>query len=413
MTTRTIGRLELLARRRSENGRDTNFVTVLHPCERLQQDRLDPGRSNAMKTKTRLNRFHASHNAHPTRTSLAQRSIMRLLSVSAMVVLCGLAPADDIFVSCGGDNTIRRVRPDGSAKVFASRTAALKTNPFGLVFDNQGDLYVSDNANNNGTTISRITPDAVATTFAGGLSGPPLALTIDAAGNLYVGLNVGNQINRVARDGTVLAYATGVNRPFGLAFDRMGNLYAASLDIGRITKIAPDGSTAVFVSGLQGPYGLAFGDDGSLFVSNVYAHTISRVTPEGAVTTFAAMGLANPEGLAFDTDGVLYVANNGNGTISKVTPDGTVTTLASGLRSPSFIAIARPIPPKLQVGNGWRSGQFEFLLISHGGLSYQVEWSLDLANWSQLTTVHSVTGPTQVLDASATGPSRFYRAVQE
>jgi len=60
-------------------------------------------------------------------------------------------------MACGGDNTMRRIRPDGSMSVFVTRTEPLKTNPLGMAFDNAGDLFVTDNGGNNGTTVSRNT----------------------------------------------------------------------------------------------------------------------------------------------------------------------------------------------------------------------------------------------------------------
>ena len=55
-------------------------------------------------------------------------------------------------------------------------------------------------------------------------------------------------------------------------------------------------------------------------------------------------------GLAFDTNGNLYAADSALNQISQISPDGlTVSTFATGIPSPTFIAIV-PEPGSALVG---------------------------------------------------------------
>src|ERR1019366_6120704 len=111
-----------------------------------------------------------------------------------------------------------------------------------------------------------------------------------AAPLLYVS-NGDNTISAVSADGTATTFAVGLNGPAGLAFDASGNLYVAnssSYGIGgnfTISKISPDGNTSTFFSSpqegsLASPTALAFDAAGNLFVCNYsYPETISEITP--------------------------------------------------------------------------------------------------------------------------------------
>ncbi|MCF7688574.1 MAG: SMP-30/gluconolactonase/LRE family protein [Cephaloticoccus sp.] len=133
-------------------------------------------------------------------------------------------------------NAVLRLKPDGAAEVYTGRfsspsspqyydltgstdgslSAARFNNPTGLAFDSAGNLYVADTGNN---TIRRITPDGQVTTLAGaatpGSGGAidgdrtsarffgPSGIAVTPTGTLFVTDKSNNLIRRITPDGHV------------------------------------------------------------------------------------------------------------------------------------------------------------------------------------------------------------------
>jgi len=178
--------------------------------------------------------------------------------------------------------------------------------PEGLALDTAGNLYVADTGN---STIRKITPAGVVTTFAG------------SAG--LVG----------STNGT--GSAARFSQPCALCFDPVGNLYVVDRGNHLIRKITPAG----VVTTLAGKADTAGHKDGSgtgalfnaprgiaydpvlkaLFVTDTQNHVVRKITLAGAVTTYA--GSPGVEGYA---DGLfanarfvepLGIVSLGNGTL--------------------------------------------------------------------------------------------------
>jgi sugar lactone lactonase YvrE len=187
--------------------------------------------------------------------------------------------------------------------------------PFGVVLDQQGNLYVADGGDNN--SIRKIDLAGVSTTLAGGEEGyaegagkaaafnTPSGLAIDAAGNLYVADTGNNAIRKVTPAGVVSTLAGD-----GLAGNKDGN-----------------GAGAQF----NGPIGVAVDADGVVYVADTYNDRIRRIAVHGDVTTIAGgkrAGMADgaaaqalfdtPTGLAISAAGELYIADTGNSAIRKL-----------------------------------------------------------------------------------------------
>jgi streptogramin lyase len=133
--------------------------------------------------------------------------------------------AGDIYVADTGNDTVRRIAPDGTVSLLAgapglsggndgTRDIALFSQPCGVAVDGVGNIYVADTGN---STIRMVTPAGIVTTMAGvaGIAGfgdgagssalfnQPRGLVPDGAGGLYV-VDTGNSaIRRISASGIV------------------------------------------------------------------------------------------------------------------------------------------------------------------------------------------------------------------
>jgi serine/threonine protein kinase/streptogramin lyase len=276
-------------------------------------------------------------------------------------------------ISPGGVvNTLAGI-PESHGTADGSAAEALFWAPFGLAADGQGNVFVADTAND---TIRRISPDGTASTFAGQPGRPgnadgagakagfrnPWGLVADTNGNLYVADLSNDTIRKITSSGKVTTLAgragrTGAqdgaasaarfNAPAALALDATGNLYVADSANDCIRKISPRGQVTT-VAGLasqsgsadgvgpaarfNNPEGLAVDPQGNLFVADTDNDTIRRIAPDGTVTTLvgqagltgaadgggSAARLNHPTGLALDTDGALLITDANNQVIRKL-----------------------------------------------------------------------------------------------
>jgi sugar lactone lactonase YvrE len=268
----------------------------------------------------------------------------------------------NVYVADTGNNTIRKVTPDGVVTTLAgtasqtgsadgtgtqARFGFANLGPAGIAVDAADNVYVADFAN---FAIRKVTPAAEVTTLAGGagsdarfgdgLNPFEFSLAADMAGNVYAWADDTNGIRKVTADGvvtTLTADASGI-----VAVDRTGNIYV--LEGYDVLKVTPDGvvTTVVLNLELNVPLGAAVDSVGNVYFTDTDNHTIGKATSSGVVTTLAGSagqigsvdGIGSaarfwyPEGVAVDSAGNVYVADSGNDTIRKVTPAGVVTTVA-------------------------------------------------------------------------------------
>jgi len=182
-----------------------------------------------------------------------------------------------LFVADRSNQAIRRISPAGSVSTYASSaTGAPFEEPQGLVFDANGNLYVSDRAG----AIDKVSPQGAVSLFAGNLMDGgstdgaganagffyPQDMAVDMAGNLYVIDGNGALIRKITPTGAVSTLAgtpfvyeskdgTGAAAHFtsasGITIDGDGNLYVG--DITSIRKISPEGVvTTVAGAGASG-----------------------------------------------------------------------------------------------------------------------------------------------------------------
>lgn len=289
-----------------------------------------------------------------------------------------------VYVADTGNHTIRKITPQGEVSTFAGSAgqsgdtdgtgmAARFNEPRGLALDAAGNLFVADGGNN---TVRKITPEGVVSTLAGtagrrggyadGTRGAarfsyPSDVAVDRAGNIFVADFGNSAIRRVTPAGVVttvagtpgqigsadgIGVAAQFHGPSGVAIDPSGNVFVADSNNATIRKISPDGYVSTIagavhdwrsvdgagpVARFQNPWYLAVDRNGNVFVSD---GTIRKISPEGEVTTIGGIvgqaGTADgistaarfvaAAGIAVDEAGTLYIADGNS--IRKGTPIG-------------------------------------------------------------------------------------------
>lgn len=205
-------------------------------------------------------------------------------------------PACDRFgrvyaVNFEREQTIGRVKPNGSAEVFLQLPGNSVGN--GIRFDVFGTMYVAD----------------------------------------YVGHNV-LAVDPRSRQVRVLAHEPRMNQPNDLAIGPDGFLYASDPDwkggTGQLWRIDPDGEVERLAEGMGTTNGIEVSPDGrTLYVNesvqrNVWAFDIGRdhkLSGRRLVKNFPDHGF---DGMRCDVDGNLYVTRHGKGTVVKLSPQGEV-----------------------------------------------------------------------------------------
>ncbi len=234
-----------------------------------------------------------------------------------------------VYVADTGNNTIRKITTNGVVSTLAGLAghpgsndghgpSARFRNPWGVAVDAAGNVFVADMSND---TIRKIRPDGTVYTFAGqaGTIGSidgfgndaqfnnPFAIAVDSADNVYVADSANDVIRKITPSRAVSTLA-------GLA--------------GNVGNTDGSGSTARFWN----PQGLVVDNAGNIYVADTGNDTIRKITPMGAVTTFAGVpgvsGTADgegkdarfngPGGVTADGVGVIYVADTNNHAIRKI-----------------------------------------------------------------------------------------------
>lgn len=176
-----------------------------------------------------------------------------------------LGPEGDLYVSSRHDGVIYRINERGVVTPFAQQFGTAT----GLAFDARGRLYVGDRQG----TIHQVSAGGVGQVFArleASVAGYHLAFGDDA--HLYVSYPTASgmdSIHRIAPDGQVQTFVSGLGRAQGLAFDVERNLYVVGYFQGEggIVKITPAGDITQVIAGIN-LVGLAFGPDRTLIIAD-------------------------------------------------------------------------------------------------------------------------------------------------
>lgn len=269
-----------------------------------------------------------------------------------------------VYVSDTNNDTIRRITADGTVTTLAGDPQVSGSNngtgrgahfsqPWGLVVDREGNVFVADRSNN---MIRSITPGGDVTTFAGATPGTlhfPSDITLDTTtSSFYVADSYSYAIRRITFDGNITTLAGGAavfGLPAAVDVDAAGNLYVADSGNSTIRKVTPAGVVTTVAGAealLRAPLGLAVASDGStVLVADTQNHVV-RSIGNGAMSTLAgsmaARGQVDAAGssarfgfvydIVTDSAGNAYAPED-SGAIRKITPDGMVTTFAGAAGS--------------------------------------------------------------------------------
>jgi sugar lactone lactonase YvrE len=238
--------------------------------------------------------------------------------------------------------------------------------PSGITLDTAGNLWVADTFNH---TIRKITASGVVTTVAGavGVVGKadgigsqahfnyPWGLAFDNTGNLIIADTYNHLVRVMDPSGVVTSYAgsgakgsldsaahnASFNFPIAVVADGARNVYVADYGNSAIRKITTSGIVSTLAGNaastgpedgngslahFSGPYALALDPSGNIFVADSGNHEIRKVTPSGGVTTIlgrsgspgnidgtgSAARLFFPEGIAIDSLGRVVVIDTYN-----------------------------------------------------------------------------------------------------
>ena len=256
-------------------------------------------------------------------------------------------------------------------------TGASFYQPYGIVVDTSGNVYVADGGN---CVVRKITSSGVVSTIAGtpGVSGSSdgngtaalfgflSGIAIDSSGNLYVTDKTYNTVRKLSPNGsswiasTIVPPGAGLNQPIGLAIDSQNNIFVDDTSNCVIRKISPSGNLSVF------------------------AGTLGKVGATNAVGTSASF--SSPTGIAIDNANNLYVTDCGANTIRMITPSGVVTTLGGYLGSPGFL------DGPLNNTTGQFDHPFGIAVSSAGNIAISDASGTIIRQISTLSTVSSLAG---------------------
>ncbi|MCE7996898.1 MAG: hypothetical protein HEP71_33360, partial [Roseivirga sp.] len=285
----------------------------------------------------------------------------------------GIAVDDsgNVFVADSNNDRIRKVTPSGLVSTFAGSsrgsndgtgTAARFYDPRGVAFDAQGNLFVTDGANNK---IRKITPSAVVSTLAGSGSATsldgigttagfnsPSRIAFDVFGNAYV-LEQGVKIRKMLREAYLLtgdpAGQMGNHDVALEANDGKGGTAQQSFTIEVIAApvVTTHTATAIAANGVtfhgevtsEGGAGITergfvyarTADDTTPTLAEVNGTTVFKAEVSGTVGTFdiAINTLAGNTAYSF----VAYADNGG-------TTEGSVQTFTTLNNEPTFSSTA-------------------------------------------------------------------------
>jgi len=282
--------------------------------------------------------------SYPSSIAVAEDGDMYFVDNGSCEIYQLPSGATSANVIAGSSSVCPNSSPSGNGGLA---TAATFTAPWRVAVDGRGDLFIAD-----ARTVRKI--DAVThviSAFAGtyaadghspdgtlavnALLNNPYAIVADGSGNVYIADSVNSVVQKVDVLSGLLSTVAGVfnnfeggfggdngpatagllNSPGGLAFDLAGDLYIADTANNVVRKVAAGTRTITTIAGIApAAYSGGAGPGNSGY------------SGDGGLATLAY--LKSPAGLAVDPAGNVYIADTGNNVVRKVSAaTGIITTV--------------------------------------------------------------------------------------
>jgi len=224
--------------------------------------------------------------------------------------------------------------------------------PQGVAVDQSGNVYIADTENFR-VLKETLSGGAYTQSTVGSDLELPSAIAVDASGNLYITDEGWNKVFKETVSGSTYAQSTlfsGLNNPISIAVDASGNLYVADTNNNRVLKETRSGSNYVqstIGSGLGSPGGVAVDQFGNVYIADAFPANIFKETLSGSTYTQSNFPvpsyLYSPSGIAVDASGNIYIsdqdgmASNAQGRVLKEMPaGGNFGSVSVGTTSPEI-----------------------------------------------------------------------------
>jgi sugar lactone lactonase YvrE len=252
--------------------------------------------------------------------------------------------AGNLIIADSGNQRVREVASaqintiagGGTGGDGGAAASAVLANPNAVAWDNAGNYYITDAANNRIRKVSGGTISTVVGNGSAGWSGDggaatsatlwgPLGIAIEGSNDLFI-VDTQNYIIRKVNAGTGVITTLAGN----------GNSCIPT------TLPCGDGGPATSAS-FTYPTSVAVDSNGNFYIADYAGNRVRKVSSGGTITTLAGTGIAgyngdgglaksallnHPYGVTVDSSGNVYIADTSNSRIRKVDTSGTITTYA-------------------------------------------------------------------------------------
>lgn len=209
-----------------------------------------------------------------------------------------IADFGDLLAAGDGHlNNVWKLSRDGELTVYAEGFLSASGN----ALNSEGILYQSDIG---GDKVYRII-DGIPVLFAETNISNPVGLVFDAEDNLYVCNCGSNDIAKVTPEGVSTIFSTGplFFCPNGITIDHEGTLYVSNFSNGNVIKIDELGNASLHatIPGANNGHLRYCEEDTNVYVCSHGSSSIYKVNPEGEVELFAGTGeRGNDDGVSTD-----------------------------------------------------------------------------------------------------------------